>query len=242
MSSEVDRLDRSLNVGIFVFPDAEVLDFAGPYEVYSVASRVAERDHDAPVNSFNVCLISKDGLLVNARHGFKVVPDFSFATCPALDILVVAGGVMNEPLANPEVRDWIVKCHGQVNLTTSVCTGSLLLASAGILDGLIATTHWEDLEELKMYPNVEVLGDVEMVDQGTIITSAGVSSGIVMSLNIVGDILGEDAARRTARQMEYPFEYSQRGNRPGGQHEFQQDWRYGLRTKTKAFQAQSPDA
>ncbi len=232
-------MERSLNVGIFIFSEAEVLDFAGPYEVFSVACRVAERDGDGPVKPFNVAMVSKDGQLVKARHGFNVMPDFSFATCPDLDIVVIAGGVMDEPLADTGVNDWLVKSHQQASLTTSVCTGAFLLAKAGLLDGQTATTHWEDLDELRDYGKVEVIGDVSMVDNGAVITSAGVSSGIEMSLNIVGDLLGQDLAHRTARQMEFPFKYNPRNSRPGSNPNSPQDWRTRVRAKTKAFQQRS---
>lgn len=222
-------MERSLNVGIFLFAEAEILDFSGPYEVYSVASRVALRDRDSSVEPFKVFTVGKEKRGLRARHGLTVCPDFSFSNCPELDILVVPGGVVSAVLEDPETIAWVKSTSDGIPLVTSVCTGSFVLAKAGLLEGMSATTHWEDLDDLRDYTGLEVVEGVRFVDEGDIITSAGVASGIEMSLNIVGDILGEDAVHRIARQMEYAFSYTGRADRPGSRAAPGSDWRSKLR-------------
>ena len=225
-------MERTLTVGILMFTGIEPLDFIGPLEVFSVASRVAERDGDTPFAPFKTLLVGRTDEPVRARYGLVVTPGTSIASCPALDILIVPGGIVTEPLSQSDVIDWVRKRHEQASLSASVCTGAFILGKAGLLDGLSATTHWEDLEELRRaHPHVNVLENVAFVDEGRIITSAGVSTGIEMSLNIVADLLGEDAAYRTARQMVYSFEPTPRSARPGSMHHAAQagDWRASVR-------------
>lgn len=228
-------MERSLNVGILLFAEAEILDFSGPYEVYSVASRVALRDHDSCVEPFKVLTVAKENRDLCARHGLTVRPDFGFSDCPELDILVVPGGVVTAVLEDPETIAWVKSVSDCTALTTSVCTGSLVLAKAGLLKGLSATTHWEDLDDLRDFAGLQVLEGVRFVDEGDIVTSAGVASGIEMSLNIVGDILGEDAVYRVARQMEYPFSYTGRFDRPGSKATPGSDWRSFLLESNPAY-------
>src|ERR1700744_3139714 len=142
-------MDRSLTVAILVFREVEVLDFAGPFEVFSVAARVAHRDNDYDFMPFVPTLVSKSGGMVRARHGLDISANASFAEVPAPDVLIVPGGVVDKPLGDDDTRDWIVRAHQTAFITASVCTGALLLAKAGLLDGLAATTHWEDLAALK---------------------------------------------------------------------------------------------
>jgi transcriptional regulator GlxA family with amidase domain len=197
-------MDRTLTVAILMFHDVEVLDFAGPFEVFSVAARVAGRDGDFAFPPFLVTPVSKDGGMVRARHGLDVVVKASLRDSPAPDVLIVPGGVMSEPLGDAAVGDWIKQAHRTSRVTASVCTGAFLLAKAGLLDGLSATTHWEDIPDLRIAaPNTAVCEGVPFVEQGKIITSAGISAGIEMSLHIVARLAGEDLAKRTARQMEY---------------------------------------
>ncbi len=198
------RLARSgtLKVGILVFPEVEVLDFAGPFEVFAVASRIAARI--AGVESpFAVSLIGASGGTVAARYGMGVVPHFSFETTPALDLLIVPGGIVDQPLSDPATLDWIVRQHGGAALTASVCTGAFVLARCGLLDGLSVTTHWDDISALRAaYPRLDVRENMPWVDQGRIVTSAGIAAGIGMSLHLVSRVLGDKMARATARQME----------------------------------------
>jgi len=194
---------RSIEVGILIFPEVEVLDFAGPFEVFSVAARIARAHRHPP---FRVSTIAADAAAVPARHGLTVVPRARFAEHPAPDLLIVPGGVMDQPLEDRRTLDWVRTATGSAALTASVCTGAFVLAELGLLDDLSATTHWEDIPDLRrQYPRVNVLEDVPYVDEGAIVTSAGISAGIGMSLHLVGRILGRDAALRTARQMQYDW-------------------------------------
>ena len=186
------------NIGIYIFDNIEVLDFAGPYEVFTCATRVA----GAPL--FRVQTIAASRAPVRARAGLELHPEASFADAGPVDVLIVPGGVVGAELAKPEVIAWIAATADRSELTASVCTGALLLAEAGLLDGLEATTHWEDQAELQSrWPAVQVRADRRWVDTGRIITSGGISAGIDMSLHLVERLAGRELAYRTARQMEY---------------------------------------
>lgn len=193
--------ERPLELGILLFADVEVLDFAGPFEVFSVAARLGVRDGGhAP---FQISMIAARSPVV-ARHGLPVVASADFSSHPPLDILIVPGGVVTDALADAGLIKWIFVTSAQATLTASVCTGAFLLAKAGLLDGKTVTTHWEDIPDLRaQFPQLTVVTDVPFVDQGAIVTSAGISAGIEMSLHLVGEILGSAAAVRTARQMQY---------------------------------------
>jgi transcriptional regulator GlxA family with amidase domain len=193
-------------VGIFVFEDAEVLDFAGPYEVFTTAARVQARLSPAAGPVFTVYTIAQSRETVRARAGLNVVPDHDFSAHPNIDMLLVPGGVVTEEMEKPPVIEWIGKCSAQAAITASVCTGSFLLAKAGLLDGKRATTHWEDLGELEsMFPSVSVVRGPRWVDEGAIVTSAGISAGIDMSLHLVERLAGRALAEKTARQMDFDW-------------------------------------
>ncbi len=138
-------------------------------------------------------------------RGLLVQPHYTLDDHPPLDIVVVPGGPGTWPvLENPVVLDWIAAQHQAGALTTSVCTGAFLLGAVGLLEGKRATTHWLFTEQLRQRrPDTEVLTDTRVVDEGQIVTSAGVSAGIDMALYVVGRLHGEEIARRTARFMEY---------------------------------------
>lgn len=192
-------------VGILVFDDVEVLDFCGPFEVFSVARPVGE--HDDEKRLFETVTIAEEDRIVNCRGGLRVKPHFITGDHPPLDILVVPGGqgTRRERL-NEGLLDWIVAQHSKTEITASVCTGAFLLAELGLLDGKRATTHWNSVEWMKeQYPKVRMLSDVRVVDEGRIVTSAGISAGIDMSLRMVGRLHGEEVAEWTARRMEYEF-------------------------------------
>jgi transcriptional regulator GlxA family with amidase domain len=200
---------QTLHVGILVFPDVEVLDFAGPFEVFSVASRVAVRRPEFPVAPFKVSIIGAERAMIPARHGLGIHPHFGFDDASAVDLLIVPGGVVTQPLGDERTLDWVRRSARQAALTASVCTGAFILAKIGLLDGLSVTTHWEDIPDLRAaHPGLNVLESVPYVDEGNIVTSAGISAGIGMSLHLIGRILGTDMARATARQMEYDWEPS----------------------------------
>lgn len=197
---------QTLHVGILVFPEVEVLDFAGPFEVFSVASRVAARALGA-VAPFKVSLIGARRDTIVARHGMGIVPHHGFDDAPPVDVLIVAGGVVDQPLADAATLDWVQRTDEKAALTASVCTGAFILAKAGLLNGLSVTTHWEDIADLRAaFPGLDVVEGVPYVDQGRLVTSGGISAGIGMSLHLVRRILGAPLANGTARQMEYDWQ------------------------------------
>ncbi|HEY9079696.1 DJ-1/PfpI family protein [Magnetovibrio sp.] len=194
----------SKTVAIYVFDEIEVLDLGGPFEVFSVANRLAAKDgRDQP---FNVVTVSSGADIVQARGGYRFCPSHNFANVPPADVLVVPGGVVDHECARPDVIAWLRQAHDGAELTASVCTGAFLLAEAGVLTGLEVTTHWEDIDELeRRYPDLHVLRDRLWVDEGRVVTSGGISAGIDMSLHLVRRLEGLDLARRVARQMEYDW-------------------------------------
>jgi transcriptional regulator GlxA family with amidase domain len=193
-------------VGILVFPEVEVLDFCGPFEVFSVTRLNEERRREEP-SPYEVILIAERKETVVATGGLKVVPDDSLDDCPPLDVLVVPGGWgTRREMTNDRLITWIAERGRQVTTLTSVCTGSLLLGKAGLLDGKRATTHWRVLEDMRrLFPSVDVIEDQHVVEEGYMITSAGISAGIDMALRVVARHHGDAVARATARFMEYPF-------------------------------------
>jgi transcriptional regulator GlxA family with amidase domain len=190
-------------VGILIFDDVEVLDFCGPFEVFSVARPVGEQRDEARL--FTVVTIAQEPRLITCRGGLLVQPHHTLADHPPLDILVVPGGVgTRRERRNRRILDWIAARHQQTELTTSVCTGAFLLAERGLLDGRRATTHWDSIAWMRaQYPAVTLIEDARVVDEGRLITAAGISAGIDMSLHVVGRLYGEDVAAWTARRMEY---------------------------------------
>ncbi|MEX6504081.1 DJ-1/PfpI family protein [Pseudomonas zhanjiangensis] len=197
---------RTLEVGILLFPEVEILDFAGPYEVFSVAARVARRDRLLAHDAFRLRSIAAERTLIRARHGLRLMADADFADEPACDLLIVPGGVVDQPLSDPATLAWVRQAAAQAAVTASVCTGAFILAEAGLLAGQRVTTHWEDIADLRSrYPDLTVAESVPFVDLGATLTSAGISAGIAMSLHLVARILGPQAARATARQMQYDW-------------------------------------
>jgi transcriptional regulator GlxA family with amidase domain len=193
-------------VGILIFDDVEVLDFAGPYEVFSrtrlqpgVQSR-RSTEH-AP---FTVFTVARTGEAIAATGGLRVIPDRSFADAPAIDLLVVPGGFGTRSLLeHGPTLEWIEGAAGRASLTTSVCTGSLLLARIGLLRGRRATTHWGALDLLaSLDDTIGVQSGVPFVDD-TIVTSAGVAAGIEMALHVVEKLHGREVADETAHYIGY---------------------------------------
>ena len=193
-----------MNVAILIFPDVEVLDFAGPFEVFSSAVRVARRDLQLKEPSFSVYSVAETREPVRARGGLMVIPDRALSDPLTPDVLIVPGGVVTEPLGNPRTIEWLRRSAASAKLVASVCTGAFLLGKIGLLDGLSATTHWEDIPDLRSaHPRIDVLENRAWVDEGRIVTSGGISAGIDMSLHLIRRLLGADIARATARQLEY---------------------------------------
>jgi transcriptional regulator GlxA family with amidase domain len=191
-----------MNVGILIFPGVEVLDFTGPFETFSVATRVAKRDRvDASYKAF---FVAENSGILSARYDFLVKPHYGFADHPHIDLLLIPGGIMEQPRSSATTIDWIKRSAESSQLVTSVCTGAFLLAQAGLLHGLKATTHWEDIDDLRReFPAIDVVENQAWVDAARVVTSAGISAGIDMSLHLVARLHGEPLACATARQMVY---------------------------------------
>jgi len=187
-------------LGILLFDDAEVLDFCGPFEVFSVASNQCE------TVAFDVFTVAEKGPVI-ARNGLSFNPDHRLEFCPKPDILLIPGGIgTRRELSNLRLIEWIRQTADNTELVLSVCTGALLLGKAGLLDGLDTTTHHVAYDTLReIVPTCTVHEDRRFIDNGTVITSAGIAAGIDMSLHIVERLLGRDVAAATAHHMEYPW-------------------------------------
>jgi len=205
-SPHPDPLGARRRVGIVIFPEVEVLDFCGPFEVFSV-TRVDEARRRETPSPFEVLLIAERADAVVTTGGMRVTPDHTLASCPPLDLLVVPGGWGTRREAdNAVLIEWIAARGRAVPMLASVCTGSMLLGRAGLLDGRRATTHWRSLDRMRAaFPAVTVVTDRHWVEDGTVITSAGISAGIDMALRLVARYHGEPVARAAARHMEYPY-------------------------------------
>lgn len=187
------------NVAIVIFDEVEVLDFCGPFEVFSVTGR---RGNQKP---FEVYTVAEKAEPVLARNGLSVNPRYTLADCPPSDLLLIPGGQgTRREMHNQVLIDWIKERAAGAELVLSVCTGSLLLAKAGLLDGLAATTHHGAMDLMReTAPRTTIQPEKRFVDNGRILTSAGVSAGIDLSFHVVAKLLGEEVAQETARQMEY---------------------------------------
>jgi transcriptional regulator GlxA family with amidase domain len=194
------------NVGILIFDGVEILDFAGPFEVFSrtrltPGAESRRSDESAP---FRVFTVAKTRAPISTTGELTVTPHFGFADAPKIDLLLVPGGWGTRPLLNDaETLDWIRRTAAAARQVTSVCTGSLLLAQAGLLTGRRATTHWAALDFLETLKVGTVEREPRVVDDG-IITSAGVASGIDMAFYVVERLWGREVADETAHYIEYP--------------------------------------
>lgn len=157
-------------VGILIFDDVEVLDFCGPFEVFSIARPVGESSDESRL--FTVVTIAEEDKIIVCRGGLLVKPHATIESHPTLDILVIPGGQgTRRERHNQRLLDWIKQQDQRTNLTTSVCTGAFLLAESGLLDNHRATTHWASIEWMRnIYPHVEIVADERVVDEGHIIT------------------------------------------------------------------------
>jgi transcriptional regulator GlxA family with amidase domain len=191
--------DPSRHLGILLFDDVEELDAAGPWEVLAYWTR------HHPDDGYAVCCFSRDGRGVTAAKGLALGAHCSMEHAPALQVLVHPGGQGTRPLLrDPEHLDWVRQQRQVVPLMTSVCTGALVYAAAGLLHGRPATSHWAALDELRaLDPSVQVRPDDRWVDDGDVITSARVSAGIDMALHLVARLAGNDRARQVRRGIQY---------------------------------------
>jgi transcriptional regulator GlxA family with amidase domain len=202
--------DQLPTVGILLFDEVEVLDFCGPFEVFSAARPLEAEKQGDEHRLFRVLTIAEQERLITCRGGLLVQPHATIEQHPPLDILVVPGGQgTRRERHNQRLLDWIGEQDQHTQLTTSVCTGAFLLAERGLLNQRRATTHWGSVEWMRsIYPEIEMLADTRVVDEGHIVTSAGVSAGIDMSLHVVARLYGVEVARWTARRMEYDWRLS----------------------------------
>ena len=186
-------------IGIVLFEDAEELDVVGPWEVLSYWTR------GFPDDGYAVSCLSLHGGLVRCAKGLEVQSHHSFADAPSLDVLLYPGGQGTRgQLTDETCLDWLRRRRAEVPLMTSVCTGSLVYAAAGLLNNRPATTHWASLDLLaQLDSTIDVRRDDRFVDDGDVITSAGVSAGIDMALHLVARLAGADRAREVRRGIQY---------------------------------------
>lgn len=195
----------SLRVAFLLFDNVEVLDFAGPFEAFGVAG------WKTPPAPFDVFTVAQSRKPVMARNNLSINPDYDFASCPKPDVFVVPGGPgSRRELHNPQMIKFVQDKTAQAQYVLSVCTGALIMAQAGLLEGLNATTHFGAIEELRaMAPATTVHPDARGVDNGKIILSTGVSAGTDMALYLVSKICGLEVAVGTSEFMQYDWRYRQ---------------------------------
>lgn len=190
-------------IGIFAFDDVEVLDLCGPFEVFSTARPVGEHDDDARL--FDVLVIGDEQRTVKCRGGLLLTPNATIDNHEPLDILVLPGGPgARRERHNQRVISWIRAQDERTQILASVCTGAVFLAEAGLLTNRRATTHWRWMDWTRaQYPEIELISGNRYIDEGHIVTSAGVSAGMDMSLHLIERLRGDAAAVWTARRMDY---------------------------------------
>jgi transcriptional regulator GlxA family with amidase domain len=202
----MDNKSAKKKVGMLIFPNVELLDFCGPYEVFSTF-HFDETKNKLEPSPFEIYLIAENEGLIKTRAGILVAAEYTLDNHPPFDILVIPGGWGTRAEINNEIIiDWIKKVARNVELITSVCTGSMLLGKAGLLKGKHATTHWNSLPWMKEeFPDTIIEDKYHIVEDGNVITSAGISAGIDMALKVVQKYYGDDVTRETARYMEYYY-------------------------------------
>jgi transcriptional regulator GlxA family with amidase domain len=195
-----------LIVGILIFDDVEILDVAGPFEVFAV-TRLNDEQQLQQSSPFKVYLISETNKQIIAIGGLRFTPDVTINNCPELDLLIIPGGWgTRKESKNKILVKWIGNQFTKDILIASVCTGSSLLGKAGLLDGRNATTHWLAFDFLQeSAPKARILKNVRFTLTEPIFTSAGISAGIDLALRIVSHFFGIEVGQATARQMEYPY-------------------------------------
>ena len=186
-------------VGVFVFPGAEELDFVGPWEVLRAWERLR------PDDGQHVVMLAREEGTITCAMGMRVTPEHTWATAPPLDVLVYPGGQGTvAQLGDETIRGWVRGVAAAGTLMTSVCTGALVFADSGLLDGRPATTHWASLDHLaSLGRDIEVRPDDRFVDDGNIVTSSGVSAGIDMALHLVARLVSPERAREVRRYVQY---------------------------------------
>ena len=187
------------SVAVFVHEDVELLDFAGPAEVFANANVNGRR-------AFKVYTVAPTKAAVRSQQNVTVVPQYSIDDCPPPAILVIPGGATNRVTEDARVMEWIKRTHEKTEVTLTVCTGAFALGEQGLLDGMKATTHWSAIAGLRReHPKVDVKENVRFVDNGHVVTTAGISAGIDGALHVVARLCGVESAWTTARYMEYDW-------------------------------------
>ena len=196
---------KPISVGIFIFNDVDVLDFTGPFEVFFITRK---QEGGEKQYLYSVCLIGLTDGTITTRGGMEVRPHFSINSHPQLDRLIIPGGYGTRQLMHDEsLINWLGSFNPRSTRLASVCTGSLLLASAGHLDGKSATTHWTVLDMMEeTFPKVKVDRNHHVIIDEEVFTSAGISAGIDLALQMVRLDFGDLQANWTARHMEYAFD------------------------------------
>lgn len=192
---------NQLNVAIFIFDGVEVLDFAGPFEVFNVTSEVV---NPSPFNTYTVTLTDEP---IKARGGLVIHAHYTIDKCPVPDIILLSGGDGRRRLMKDQrILNWISKHSDNLKKLLSVCTGAYYIANCGLLNGLSATTHHGSFSEFKeSFTEVELIEDKRYVENGKIITAGGISAGIDMSLYVVEQLLGKEALTLTIEEMEWQW-------------------------------------
>lgn len=190
---------KKRRVAVLIFDGVQLLDFTGPIDVFSAANSFCP-------NAFEVVTVATSVETVLTWNNLRVIPQYQLEQCPEIDILVLPGGKgVEQMLTNQSLLQWICEQEPRLEHLLSVCNGALFLAQAGLLDGLPATTHFSDYHRIEeLAPTAVVKRDVRFVDNGKIVTSAGISAGIDMSLYVVGNLLGSEISAKTAQWLMYP--------------------------------------
>lgn len=191
---------RTTTIGIALFDGAEELDWAGPWEVLSYWA------HRYPEDGVEVFTVARhNSRPIECAKGLRVLADHSWETAPPIDVLVYPGGIgTRDQVGDEAVREWVRSVHERARLTTSVCTGAFVLADAGLLKGRPATTHWDDFDELLAIDgSIQARRDERFVDDGEIITAAGISAGIDMALHLIIRLESADRAGEIKRRIQY---------------------------------------
>lgn len=192
-------MSKKLSVAILIFEEVEVLDFAGPFEVFSVTSELSD------YTLLEVKVVGKNTSPVIAKNGLKVIPDVSYSQVEQMDVLVIPGGDGSKSvLMDQDLMNWLGKVIPKTQVTFSVCSGARILAKLGLLDGKPFATHHEVYEDvLALTQNGIAQRNMRFVDLGQVMTAAGVSSGVDLSLHVVQKLFGQLVMEKTARYIEW---------------------------------------
>ena len=184
-------------IGIVLFDGAEELDFVGPWEVFTMAAKQEGVE-------LEVFTVSREGTAIRCAKGMRVLPDYSFANAPRMDVVLVPGGEgRKREMHDERMLGWLRARGAEASWITSVCTGAFILYGAGFCSGRRVTTHWSAIEDSAPAKDITVLDDVRYVRDGNLVTASGVSAGIDMALWLVGQLWSPSIARRAQRGMQY---------------------------------------